>query len=213
VWAALAGSLVFWGLRLGVRPAGLPPQVQTVATEQAVRGDVLRMLGSVPALGTPTPTAPAAASRFKLVGAIVETGGTGWAMLAVDDRPARVVRVGARVDGDWVLQSISAQQVAIGPAGAPAQVTLDLPRLPPPATGVPGQAAAVPGAGGGVMPGGGLPQPGGAIVPQPAPVPQVQVPVDGMVSVQPPIVQAPPDGAGTVSGGAPTGQPDPGAVR
>ena len=48
MWAALAGSLVFWGLRLGVRPGGLPPQAQTVATDQAVRGDVMRMLGAVP---------------------------------------------------------------------------------------------------------------------------------------------------------------------
>ena len=110
MWAALAGSLVFWGLRLGVRPGGLPPQVQTVATDQAVRGDVLRMLGAVPAavVGLPA-AAPEAAARFRLIGAVARSGGEGWATLAVDGQPARVVRVGAAVDSNWVLQSVSAR--------------------------------------------------------------------------------------------------------
>ncbi len=143
MWAALAGSLVFWGLRLGVRPGGLPPQVQTVATDQAVRGDVLRMLGAVPVAPVGQPTAaPEAAARFRLIGAVARSGGEGWATLAVDGQPARVVRVGASVDARWVLQSVSARQVTLGPAGAPAQLTLDLPQLPPPATGVPGQQSA-----------------------------------------------------------------------
>lgn len=191
VWAALAGSLVFWGLRLGVRPGGLPPQVQTVATDQAVRGDVLRMLGAVPAAAVGLPAAaPEAAARFRLIGAVARDGGEGWATLAVDGQPARVVRVGAAVDSNWVLQSVSARQVTLGPAGAPAQLTLDLPQLPPPATGVPGQQGAA-----------AAPAPAGMMPEGMQPVPPIQVPPDGVMPGQPPIIQAPPEGAGTVSGG------------
>jgi general secretion pathway protein C len=204
VWAALAGSLVFWGLRLGVRPGGLPPQAQTVATDQAVRGDVLRMLGAVPA-GAGAPAAPAAAARFRLIGAVAQSGGGGWAMLAVDDRPARVVRVGSLVDERWVLQSVSPRQVEIGPQGGAAQLTLDLPRLPPPATGVPGQAT-----GPGPGPAAGVAR----VVPVPAalaadtapPVPPVQVP-----AVPAGVMPGQPQDAQAGSSGGPAG--DPGAVR
>jgi general secretion pathway protein C len=84
VWAALAGSLVFWGLRLLARPGAVPAQVQTVAIDQAVRGDVLRLLGAVaPAGGAAAPPPPPAAARFKLVGAVASTGGgAGWAVLS-----------------------------------------------------------------------------------------------------------------------------------
>jgi general secretion pathway protein C len=136
VWAALAGSLVFWGLRLFARPGAVPSQVQTVAIDQAVRGDVLRLLGAVTPAGDVVAPPPAAAARFKLVGAVASAGaGPSWAVLAVDDRPARVVRLGAAVDGQWVLQGVTAKGVSLGPPGAPAQLTLDLPQLPPPATG------------------------------------------------------------------------------
>ncbi|MFM2345831.1 MAG: hypothetical protein RL654_584 [Pseudomonadota bacterium] len=206
MWAALAGSLVFWGLRLGVRPGGLPPQVQTVATDQAVRGDVLRMLGAVPAaVGLPA-TAPEAAARFRLIGAVARSGGEGWAMLAIDGQPARVVRVGAAVDSRWVLQSVSPRQIALGPAGAPTQLTLDLPQLPPPATGVPGQqgTAAVPPPTG-VMPEGMQPVP---TIQVPQAMPPGQAGPDGVMPGQPPIIQTPPEGTGTVSGGV-----EPPAVR
>jgi general secretion pathway protein C len=208
VWAALAGSLVFWGLRLFARPGAVPAQVQTVAIDQAVRGDVLRLLGAVAPVGDTAPPPPAAAARFKLVGAVASTGaGPSWAVLSVDDQPARVVRLGASVDGQWVLQGVTSKGVILGPAGAAAQLTLDLPQLPPPATGIP-QGAAV--AGGARPPGGvngGLPAPSGQLVAPGVPPPgQVLVPQQMQPPMQPP-VQAPlqPDPiaeqAGTVTGG------------
>ena len=137
MWAALAGSLVFWGLRLFARPGPVPAQVQTVAIDQAVRGDVLRLLGAVAQPGeVAAAPPPAAAARFKLVGAVASTGaGTSWAVLSVDDQPPRAVRLGGVVDGQWVLQGVTAKGVSLGPAGAASQLTLDLPQLPPPATG------------------------------------------------------------------------------
>lgn len=209
VWAALAGSLVFWGLRLAGPSRAPVPGVQTVATDQAVRGDVARMLGVVAAAPGAAPVAPPASTRFKLIGAVAAAGGAGWAVLSVDERPLRTVRVGAVVDGDWVLQSVTARQVLIGPVGGPAQVVLDLPQLPPPATGTLAAAATLPppgqpmppGAGQGFSPG--IPAAGSpAAMPQPVPVPAVVSP-DGTVSAQPPSLQAPPgqEQVGTVTGG------------
>lgn len=190
MWAALAGSLVFWGLRLLARPGAVPAQVQTVAIDQAVRGDVLRLLGAVaPAGEAAAPPPPPAAARFKLVGAVASTGGgAGWAVLSVDDRPPRVVRVGGAVDGDWVVQGVTARGVQIGPAGAPAQLTLDLPQLPPPATGtLPGLNGQAPMA----MP----PQNPSAAQMQPQMPPQIQPPM------QPPMQPQPPSDPGSVTGG------------
>ncbi|MEY2874797.1 MAG: hypothetical protein RLZZ373_2168 [Pseudomonadota bacterium] len=196
MWAALAGSLVFWGLRLFARPGAVPPQVQTVAIDQAVRGDVLRLLGAVAPAGETAAPPPAAAARFKLVGAVASTGaGPSWAVLSVDDKPARVVRVGGAVDGQWVLQGVTARGVSLGPAGAAAQLVLDLPQLPPPATGtLPGAAGA------------GLPAPSGPLA--------AGVPLPGQVQI-PPQMQPPPpqepvaDQAGSVTGGV----VDPNQVR
>lgn len=192
MWAALAGSLVFWGLRLLARPGAVPAQVQTVAIDQAVRGDVLRLLGAVaPAGEAAAPPPPPAAARFKLVGAVASTGGgAGWAVLSVDDQPPRVVRVGGVLDGEWVVQAVTAKGVRIGPAGTPAQLTLDLPQLPPPATGtLPGLAAA--GAAGRTLPG----QPSQMPM-QPPLQPQIQPPM------QPPqLQQQPPSDPGSVTGG------------
>jgi general secretion pathway protein C len=43
--------------------------------------------------------------------------------------------VGAPIDGDLVLQAVHARGARLGAQGAATQVTLDLPALPPPATG------------------------------------------------------------------------------
>jgi general secretion pathway protein C len=197
VWAALAGSLVFWGLRLFARPGAVPPQVQTVAIDQAVQGDVLRLLGAVAPVGEAAAPPPAAAARFKLVGAVASTGaGPSWAVLVVDDRPARVVRLGASVDGQWVLQGVTAKGVSLGPPGAPAQITLELPQLPPPATGTLPVAGAPPS----VAPGAGIRPPGAPATPGPqgAPgAPPAMQPPPPMQAQQEPA----PDQAGSVAGG------------
>lgn len=214
VWAALAGSLVFWGLRLAGPSRAPVPGVQTVATDQAVRGDVARMLGVVPAAPTGAPAAPPASTRFKLIGAVAAVGGgEGWAVLAVDDRPPRTVRVGAKVDGDWVLQSVTTRQVLIGPPGGPAQVALDLPQLPPAATGTlpPAGQMTPPGAVAGAAGPAGVPVAEPPPMPPPMPPPAVMSP-DGTVSAQPPSIQAVPPGqeqTGTVTGGP----ADPNQVR
>jgi general secretion pathway protein C len=78
------------------------------------------------------------ASRFRLLGvAAPRQGGdrSGLALIAVDGKPARSYMVGAAVDGDLVLQSVHPRGAKLGGHGADAQVSLELPALPAPATG------------------------------------------------------------------------------
>ncbi len=136
VWALLAGSIVFWGLRLGVTPQGLPEQVRTVGAEQASRGDILRLFANPSDLGATPPAEQAAAvSRFKLMGVVAGGVGSGWAMLSIDGLPTRMIPAGGRVTADWVVLSVSTQVVEIGPVGGPPAARLDLPLPAAPATG------------------------------------------------------------------------------
>jgi len=137
VWAALAASLVFWGLRLSGRSAPVPAHAETVAMGQAVQGDVLRLFAATRAASQAGAAAPEAAGRFKVLGVAAPSGGSsaGWALLSVDGQPPRAVAVGGRVDAEWILQSVTQSRVEIGPKGAPASVALELSLLPPAATG------------------------------------------------------------------------------
>jgi general secretion pathway protein C len=77
-------------------------------------------------------------SRFRLLGvAAPRRGGdlAGLALIAVDGKPARSYAVGKPVDGELLLQSVHARGARLGAKGGAAQVTLELPALPPPATG------------------------------------------------------------------------------
>ncbi len=168
VWAAVAASLAYWGLRWMARPAAVPPGTSSVAlSSTAMRGDVTRLL-SPPANAADEPSAPSQqamlASRLQLVGVVAprRPGDGGVALLVVDGKPARAYRTGHAIDGDLVLQSVTQQGVQIGPSGGAAAVNLNLPLLPPAATGT------LPGIGSGM--GGGMEMNGtaGGYTPPPA---------------------------------------------
>jgi general secretion pathway protein C len=149
VWAALAASLVFWVLRLSVQPGPLPARVQTVASEQSTRGEILRLFANPVAASAAPAMQATAASRMRLLGVVAgaDDDTRGWVVLSLDGQPARTIKVGARVDGDWVVQTVTRQRVEIGPAGAPAVAVLELPLPAPAATGqLPGVAGMPPGA-------------------------------------------------------------------
>lgn len=138
VWALVAATAVFWGLRLLVRPQPAPTYAVAVGDAGALRGDLTRLLGATPA--TPSAAAAAApelASRFKLLGVMASkySQGDGYALIAVDAKPARAYAVGAPLDGDLVLQSVSLRSAAIGPAQGSPALTLEVPVLPAAATG------------------------------------------------------------------------------
>ena len=201
IWSAVAASAVFWLLRLAVDAPPAPPHANTVAFAPSGRADW------TPVLGRPAPQPveeddeeagvdEAAASRFRLLGVVAPRSPrdrAGVALISVDDAPAKAFRVGAAVDGATVLQSVHAFGASLGPLGGPAAVELQLPALPPPATGT-------------------LPPPGStAAPPRPAAVPMPRA--LGLPGVRPPMA-APPavvpqlqDGAlpedGNHSGGGP----------
>lgn len=136
IWAAVAASLAYWGLRWFAQPASVPPQATPVAMDGGAKGDFRRLL-SGPAASDASTASPLA-GRIKLLGAVaprLEDGHTGVALLSIDAKPARAVRVGGIVDGNLVLQSLNPRSAQIGPADGPTALTLDLPTLPAAATG------------------------------------------------------------------------------
>ncbi|MGA0609907.1 hypothetical protein [Caldimonas sp. KR1-144] len=134
-WAAVAASAVYWVLRTTVSAPGLPPDALPVSGTAAVRGDVARLF--VNEVRNAPVAEPALASRFKLLGVVAPRAGGegGVALIAVDGKPPRAVRVGASVDGDWLLQSVAARTASIGAQGAAPAVELSLPPPTPAATG------------------------------------------------------------------------------
>jgi general secretion pathway protein C len=185
IWAFAASGLVFWGYRLSVRPLAMPAHTRTVSESAGARGDMSRMLGTSLAPANVAAAPVAANSRFRLLGVLAPPPGSveqhparGVALIAVDGKPARAYKVGARLDNELVLQSISRRSASIGPAQGAASVVLELPPPLAPATGTLPKPAAD---GGAAQPSAPVPlrpmppvQP--QSLPQPQPQPQQQPP-------------------------------------
>jgi general secretion pathway protein C len=165
IWAAVAASAVFWGLRLTGSAPEAPPHAQPAPVATVVRSDLGRLLGPDPALPSAAAAAPQAGaeqSRFQLLGVIAagragSAGREGWATLTVDGKPPRTFQVGSVVDGSSVLQKVGARSVEIGPrGGAPAATGRLGGAGPAPAAWAkpaPGNAGAAPGVAPGAPPG------------------------------------------------------------
>lgn len=131
VWALVAGSALFWGLRLVVEAPQAPPQTTVAELGAGARGDLTRVFGPDPvaAVQAADPE-PVADARFQLIGVVSPRGNgastQGLALIAVDGKPARAYRVGSVVDGETVLQSVRARGAALGPRGGAVQVSLDI---------------------------------------------------------------------------------------
>lgn len=143
VWAAVATSAMFWILRLSVSSPTAPAHTSAVSDSNPSRGDLARLFGVAATRDTANTSAAAQAegsglaARFRLLGvAAPRQGGDrdGLALIAVDGKPARGYAVGASVDGELILQSVHQRGARLGTRGQEAQVVLDLPALPPPAT-------------------------------------------------------------------------------
>lgn len=180
VWGLVAATAVFWGLRLLVRPQAAPSYALAVGDTAVMRGDLARLLGAAPvAANADAPAAPELASRFKLIGVMAPkppatasiAPGPGYALIAVDGKPARAFAVGATLDSGLVLQAVSLRSASIGPAQGTTAVKLELLPLPAPATGT-------------------LPPPGGSAPPA-APAAQPGV---APAQARPPLPSAPPPG-------------------
>ena len=130
VWALAAASMVFWGLRLAAPADAVAPPAVVSAPAAVDPAAVGHLLGVVDSTAVVAAT-PDAASRFVLLGVIADTDGQGAALIAVDGKPARPFRVGAKLGDSYVLQSVGARVATLGGnAQGPAAFTLQLPARP-----------------------------------------------------------------------------------
>ena len=141
IWAAVAVSVAFWGLRWLAKPMAIPVNAVPVSMESGATGDFRKLLAGPPVAEESVidPGAQSAlAGRIRLQGAFASgnaSGEGGVALLALDGQPARAYRTGQLIDGDMVLQSVDVGGVRIGPRGEAPVLTLPLPTLPAPTTG------------------------------------------------------------------------------
>ena len=148
LWAAVAASAVYWGLKLFVPALPVLPHANVAATESSPRGDLSRLFGAETAGAVAAAAAEVAApesDRFELVGVVAPRSGggprEGIALISVDGKPPRVYRVGAVIDGDTVLQAVERRGASLGPSGGASNIRLDIPPPALAATGVPQPAA------------------------------------------------------------------------
>lgn len=138
IWALVAAAMVFWGMRLVVRADPVPPNTVVVGEGAAVRGDLSRLFGAEPV--AQAAVAPQASSRFRLLGVMAAKPGPegmtpGVALISIDGKPARAFAAGARIEDRLVLQNVSLRTASIGVEQGPTSFVLEIPALPPPATG------------------------------------------------------------------------------
>ena len=128
---------MFWGLRLFVSPTPAPGHAVAVVDPAPARGDLSRLFGVQQVAQPDAP--PPESTRFKLIGVMAARGSEartpGVALVSVDDKPARPYRAGARIEERVFLREVSARGAAFGPETGPVAFTLEVPRLPDPATG------------------------------------------------------------------------------
>ncbi|MBC7547591.1 MAG: general secretion pathway protein C, partial [Polaromonas sp.] len=127
VWTLAMGSAPYWGLRLTAERGVVAAPPQTVQPTTADPAAVARLLGA----RAPSPVMQASlASRLSLQGVVGGGPGGGAALISIDGKPARAIRVGSVVEEGLVLQSASARAVTLGESrSSPALITLDMPRL------------------------------------------------------------------------------------
>ncbi|WOB09277.1 hypothetical protein [Piscinibacter gummiphilus] len=138
IWALVAAALVFWGMRLVVRADPVPLNAAVVGESTSARGDLSRLFGAEPV--AQVAAAPAASTRFRLLGVMAakpapEGMTPGVALISIDGKPARAFSAGARIEDQLVLQNVSLRTASIGVDKGPTSFVLELPALPPPATG------------------------------------------------------------------------------
>lgn len=147
VWGLAAAAAVGWGLRVSGQATPVPAHASVAAPPGAAAGDVTRVLGVPPAVPEPQAAATAPAdSRVRLLGVVAAQAGRadGVALLALDDKPARALRIGQALEPGLVLQTVGHRRVELSRAGG-TPLVLELPALPEPRRGNPGEGlAAVP---------------------------------------------------------------------
>jgi len=129
VWALVAASTAFWAMQIFAATRSLPSTAQTPQVSTA-NGPMERLFGAVVVPTTPVAQAAPESSRFQLVGVIAPPAGAthgGYAIVSIDNQPARTWRVGTTVDGNTALLAVSKRGAEFGPPGGPSSFSLQLP--------------------------------------------------------------------------------------
>jgi general secretion pathway protein C len=138
VWALVAASVLFWGMKLFVSPSPAPTHAQVAEVASTARADLARLLGAE--APPPAQAAPVPDARFQLIGVVTPRAAAsareGLALIAVDGKPPKAFRVGAVIEGETVLKSVAARGATLGPREGAAVVALALAPPPAAATGM-----------------------------------------------------------------------------
>ena len=128
--ALATASATYWVLRS--LDGGAPDAAQVARVDDDAAQDPMAMARALGGGEVATPAAqPALSSRFALLGVLANQGSGGAALISVDGQPAKPYRIGASVEGQLVLKSVSPRQAQLAASvEAPALVRLDMPPLP-----------------------------------------------------------------------------------
>jgi general secretion pathway protein C len=128
--ALTSGSATYWVLRS--LDGGAPDAAQVASLGDGAAQDPMAVARALGGGEVATPAAqPALSSRFALMGVLANQASGGAALISVDGQPAKPYRIGAAVEGQLVLKSVSARQAQLAASvEAPALVRLDMPPLP-----------------------------------------------------------------------------------
>jgi general secretion pathway protein C len=129
VWALVAAVTAFWAMKIFAATRPVPPGAQAPQAV-AANGPMERLFGAVVVPTAAPNTPPPESSRFQLVGVIAPPAGAaqgGYAIVSLDNQPARTWRVGATIDGNTSLLSVSKRGAEFGPQGGPSAFSLQLP--------------------------------------------------------------------------------------
>jgi general secretion pathway protein C len=131
--ALAAASAAYWVLKyLGDAPQSTPPALALATPSGPDSLSMARALGGGQSGVVSSSPIDNVAARFKLMGVVLEGSKTGYALIAVDSKPARPYRLGAAVSEGLVLKSLVARSAALASSmEAPASVTLELPKINP----------------------------------------------------------------------------------
>lgn len=131
--ALAAASAAYWALNLST-PASVTPSdlVFPDATAKSNPQALARLLGGAEVSAAPVKS-DISASRLKLTGVVANRGPGGYALIAIDDQPAKPYSVGSQVSDKLILQSVAPRSAALAlDREAPVSVTLELPALSKP---------------------------------------------------------------------------------
>jgi general secretion pathway protein C len=148
VWALVAASAVFWGLRLAGASSATPAPIVALSDVNVSPDAAARFWGrpaTEPRIAMAAVPRPDVSARFKLAGVAAPrfAGQAGLAVIAVDGRPPRVYRVGASVDGDLMLRNVSARAATLSSSRDASNPQTSF-VLEVPAQGAPAQGGTVP---------------------------------------------------------------------